>query len=812
MNKYICIHGHFYQPPRENAWLEAVELQDSAYPYHDWNEKISAECYAPNTAARILDSEKRIIDIINNFSHISFNIGPTLLSWLKKKQPDIYQAIREADKSGQKYFSGHGPAIAQAYNHMIMPLANPHDQRTQVRWGVRDFVFHFDRRPEGMWLPETAVNLDTLEVLAEEDIRFTILSPTQAARCRKTGSSSWADVRGGKIDPKRPYRCLLPSGKHIDLFFYDGPIAHDVGFGDLLNSGENFARRLIQSMDNRSDAQIAHIATDGETFGHHHRFGDMALAYCLHLIKSDTAVRATVYGEFLERHPPDHEVEILENTSWSCAHGVERWQNDCGCRIGGHDHWNQAWRAPLRRSLNSLRDQLIPVFEEGIRALDQDPWIMRDHYIDVILDSSGPGREPFLEKHGLKNLEQDRRIQLWRLLEMQRHAMLMFTSCGWFFDEISGIETIQILQYAARAIQLAEETSRLSLESSFVKELEKAPSNIARFGNGGRIYKTVIKPACIDLKRVAAHFALSSVFEKISKKSTLYCFHIRQKSFDIRRSGKICFASGNVAIQSAVTEYGKDFHFGVLHLGGHILHGGIHPACGETDMQSIQKSLSQAFDNGDIPEIIRLTDDHFGDHHYTLTHLFRDDQRRIFQNILEDTLKDIEYYFRQIHENEFATLKKLKELDHPFPRHLEVPISFIMENDLVNLIGEEPVSISKMNQLVTDIIELDLSLDRDLLAFRAGRRITEMARDWSGYPENTDLLNRIRMVIQTLAPLQLSLNLWLLQNIHYTVGKEILVDKERITGQDGQKRKLWQEAYNALGDILGIHVNAGSSD
>ena len=311
----ICIHGHFYQPPRENAWLEAVETQDSASPYHDWNERITAECYGPNASSRILDARDRITKIVNNYSSISFNFGPTLLSWLEEREPDTYAAIIHADRVSRERY-GHGSAIAQAYNHMIMPLASPRDRRTQVRWGVRDFERRFGHRPEGMWLPETAVDIDSLEALAEEGIRFTILEPGQAAT---------------PIDPTMPYRYQLPSGKSIIIFFYNGPISRAVAFENLLARGEDLAHRLLAAFDDESDhAQFVNIATDGETYGHHHRFGDMALAYAIDYINERKLARTTNYAAFLTEHPPENDVQIIERTAWSCAHGVGRWESDCG--------------------------------------------------------------------------------------------------------------------------------------------------------------------------------------------------------------------------------------------------------------------------------------------------------------------------------------------------------------------------------------------------------------------------------------------------------------------------------------------------
>src|SRR4051812_11179720 len=279
-SRHICIHGHFYQPPRENPWLEAVETQDSASPYHDWNERITAECYGPNASARILDENDRILKIVNNYASISFNFGPTLLSWLESRSPDTYAAIIDADRISRARFSGHGSALAQAYNHIILPLANARDKRTQVRWGLCDFEWRFGRKPEGMWLPETAVDVDSLEALAAEGIAFTILEPHQAKRVRKIGEKAWSETG---MDPTMPYRCTLPSGRTIAIFFYDGPISRAVAFENLLARGENLAHRVIGAFaDTRKHAQVVNIATDGETYGHHHRYGDMALAYALH--------------------------------------------------------------------------------------------------------------------------------------------------------------------------------------------------------------------------------------------------------------------------------------------------------------------------------------------------------------------------------------------------------------------------------------------------------------------------------------------------------------------------------------------------
>ncbi|MCG2703180.1 MAG: DUF3536 domain-containing protein, partial [Candidatus Omnitrophica bacterium] len=505
MNRYLCVHGHFYQPPRENPWLEEVELQDSAYPYHDWNERITIECYAPNTASRILNRENKIIDIVNNYSRISFNYGPTLLSWMQRHRPQTYKMIIAADMVSRRKFSGHGSALAQVYNHIIMPLANTRDKYTQVIWGIKDFVYRFGRQPEGMWLAETAVDTQTLEILSEQGIKFTILSPYQARRIRKSGDEKWHDVSGGKIDPKGPYKCVLPSGRTISIFFYDGPVSHDIAFGGLLNNGENLARRLIGLFDEKHHGpQLAHIATDGETYGHHHHYGEMALSYAYHQIAVNNLAIITVYGEYLEKFPPQTEVQIIENSSWSCFHGIERWRGDCGCKIGTNPAWNQSWRVVLRVAMDWLRDNLSRVYEESIAAYLKDPWQARNDYIGVVLERTDAVIDAFLSDHALRQLSEHEKTKVIKLLEMQRHAMLMYTSCGWFFDDISTIESVQVMNYAGRAIQLTKNVSGIDLEPGYLKILKKAKSNIAEYENAARLYELFIKPAVLDLQRIAA--------------------------------------------------------------------------------------------------------------------------------------------------------------------------------------------------------------------------------------------------------------------------------------------------------------------
>ncbi len=500
---HVCIHAHFYQPPRENPWLEEVEPEPSARPFHDWNERITVESYVPNGAARVVDGDGRIRSIRNNYGSISFNFGPTLLAWMESSAPAVHGTVLAADVESLERFGGHGSALAQPYHHMIMPLATPRDRRTQVAWGVSDFRHRFGRAPEGMWLPETAVDLDTLEALAEHGIRFTILAPHQAVRVRAPGGD-WQDLEDSGLDTTVAYRQSLPSGLEIALFFYDGAASRAVAFDKLLEDGEALASWLtgLAHESGTGGPRLAHIATDGETYGHHHGHGDMALAVALERFESEPGVRLTNYAQFLAENPPVHDVEIRENTSWSCAHGVERWRSDCGCSTGGESEWNQAWRAPLRDALDALSNDLARVFEDRGGAVLSDPWRARDAYIEAILGTEAE-RTRFLETWCTSRSHDERTLAL-RLLEMQRCSMLMLTSCGWFFNDLAGIETRQILRYAARALDLAESVGEGGLREPFLASLAEARGNGPQAPNGGEVLDADSRATRVEALDLAA--------------------------------------------------------------------------------------------------------------------------------------------------------------------------------------------------------------------------------------------------------------------------------------------------------------------
>ncbi len=494
MKKYVCVHGHFYQPPRENPWTGEVDAEESAKPFHDWNERIAKECYEANTQAPIMDAKGEVVSRVNNFENISFDIGPTLLSWMRRKDPATYRAIVDADKRSVLKRGGHGNAMAQVYNHIIMPLANRRDKVTQVVWGIRDFEFHYGRKPEGMWLSEAAVDRQTLKVLADNGILFTILAPHQAKRVRHVGfGARWRYIHNEAVDPRHAYRIVLDEGKHFHIFFYDAPVSRAIAFQGLLFSGDQLAQRLMNAFSHRDREQLVSTATDGESFGHHHKFGEMAVAYGLKKIQDQKLARITNYAEFLDKNGSYWEVDISENSSWSCSHGVERWRADCGCRI--NREMNQKWRAPLRDAFDFLKEIVDEVFETQTAPIVRDPWQARNDYIHVILDDSEKERKKFLAKNLRRQGGSVDEKKLWELLEAERYALYMYTSCGWFFDDIYGVEPIHMMKFALRAMQLVQPYYKKDIEGVFTKILAHAKSNLPDQGTGEDIFLNYVKPS-----------------------------------------------------------------------------------------------------------------------------------------------------------------------------------------------------------------------------------------------------------------------------------------------------------------------------
>jgi len=672
---YITIHGHFYQPPRENPYLNTVERQPSAHPYHDWNERIHHECYRPNAFARILNHDRQLVGIVNNFEYLSFNIGATLMSWLEQYDPAVYQRILEADRLSSQRLNGHGNAIAQVYNHIILPLANQRDKITQIRWGKADFCDRFGREPEGMWLAETAVDYPTLEALIEEEIKFIILAPSQAERCRQMAAEGepegmWQEVGGQQIDPTRPYRCFIDAERYIDIFFYDGPISRDMGFHDVLDTADNLANRLGQAVKGSHPAQLINVATDGETFGHHKGGTEKCIAYALSEQFAQHGWTVTNYAHYLSINPPTWEVELKPVTAWSCAHGVDRWQSDCGCASGGG--WHQKWRKPLRNALDWLRDRLVTVYEEIGGKLFRDPWLARNEYIRVIGDRSAANVADFLLRHQAKDLSANEKIDALRLLEMERHTLLMYTSCGWFFEEISRPEGVQILRYATRAMELAGSVAGIHLKSEFLGYLAQAPSNVEVFGNGKKVFQDLVAPSQVGLHKVAAHYAISSLFTDYRHQERVYCYQVEQLDYQKQQIGTLTLSLGQIKLTSEITWETKHFVFAVLHLGGWDFHCCISEFDGRLVYTELKQQLFADLKQASAAQIILNMNRLMGERSFSLQDLFAEERQRIVRLLTVQTKKHLDQLYTQVYRENYSMLAAFQRESMPVPQELKV--------------------------------------------------------------------------------------------------------------------------------------------
>ena len=706
------------------------------------------------------------------------------MAWLEKAEPTTYQQIIAADRLSHANRGGHGNAIAQAYNHVIMPLANRRDKVTQVVWGIGDFQRRFGRAPEGMWLPETAVDLETLDILAQHGMRFTILSPFQAKRVRMPRDKTWSDASNGLIDPSRPYRCLLRSGREIALFFYDGPIAKAIAFDGVLARGEMLIERLMGGFhDERNHTQLVHVATDGETYGHHHRFGEMALAYALSTMARKNLATLTNYGQYLERFPPDQLVEIAENTSWSCAHGIERWRSDCGCQTGGEPGWHQRWRQPLREALDWLRDQLAQLFEDEGRKLLNDPWAARDSYITVILERSHASVERFFQQQARRRLSDAEVIQALKLLEMQRHALLMYTSCAWFFAEISRIETVQMLAYAARAIQLAREVAGLELEPGFLERLAAAPSNLPQFTENGRdVYLKLVRPMVATLRTVIANYAISALIEPEVPQQTLGVYDIQEVGAHRDSRGSFTLTTGRVRVQSQLMGESLQAIYAALGSDGHDFRCSVKGYVDTEEYTQSQDELFRLFTRHSLTEVVRALDAHFGEEYFTLSHLFPDEQRRIGQQLLAKALERFEQHCEEVYRTNQRLIDFVRTRDLPLPDVLRTAAQSSL-NAEINLIARQllagqltPGDVAgsiRAHQHEAKRLQCTLNFDQLNHAFEAiiERHIALLSQD-AGHAQIP------RQALEVAQELKLGLNLWRGQSLfwRYLAGETHSVD------------------------------------
>ena len=786
MDRAVCIHGHFYQPSRENPWLGDVEVQRSAAPYHDWNERVTAECYGPNTAARILDADGRIAQVANTYERISFTAAPTLLAWLETHRPVVYGAIVEADRASREHYAGHGSAIAACYNHIIMPLATRRDKRAQVVWGVRDFEARFGRKPEGMWLPETAVDLESLDLMAEAGVRFTVLAAHQAERVRPVGAEAWTDVSGCRVDTTMPYLCRLPSGRSIAVFFYDGGIAHDVAFGDRLSAGRRFAARLLGAFSRERDRpELVHIATDGETYGHHRTFGEMALAYCLKTVEARRDVRLTVYGEYLAAHPPTHEVVVREMTSWSCIHGVERWQRGCGCNSGAHPGWSQEWRGSLREAVVMVRDAVAPRVDEALAALVRDPEKARDDAVALVIARwSDEAVAAFFSRHALRDLSSGERRRVLMLLEIERQAMLMQTSCGWFFDDIAEPGSVQVMRHAKRAMDLARQALGLDLEAAFVALLRRTRTNDPDYATGAAVYEALVRPAAQDLLRIGAGAALYETFGLDSPAAGMYAcegdWRYRSDAGGRRR------ILGTVRVRSRATGEETLLDAAAFFAGIDRVAFGVREPGGDEGLRKTWEETAGPDPPGAVAGGFARA--------YTASDLSDEELWTIAGRIAPGIGSAVCTVYRDAG----ALLSVLADLGLPAPGAAAHLLAHAGAARLLAIFDRGCPDPDRFAALAGEVRSCDLAPYRADLGAAASRRITLAARKAAARPDDPDPLEEIVRITGCAKMVGLALTLWESQNL--------IIGMRRRYAERRQDDGRWAEAFRRAAACLNVRV------
>jgi len=810
---YVVIHGHFYQPPRENPWSEQVEVEVSAHPYHDWNARITAECYTPNGCARIYDGQSRILDIVNNYEMMSFNFGPTLLAWLEMNAPLTYQRLVVADRQSMARL-GHGNAIAQAYNHVILPLANSRDRETEVIWGLKDFQHRFGREAEAMWLPETAVNYPTLATLAAHGMKYVILSPYQAKRVAPLAGGAWEEVQAHTLDTTQAYRCFIPEkeGKpkpqrYVDVFFYNGGVASELSFGDLLKDSHRLGECLGEEF--RVDLprpQLLHVATDGENYGHHHKFGELALAYALSEALPQQGFILTNYAAFLEAAPPKMRVELElgpkgEGSSWSCAHGVGRWKEDCGCSTGGPSSWNQRWRGPLREAFDYLNEHLARIFEEEGAKHFKDPWAARNDYIEVILDRREDTVRKFFSRHGVPGLTRESWPPALRLLEMQRHALLMYTSCGWFFADLAGLETIKVMEYAARALQLGQHFTREPLEEPFLGRLEQAASNLPEAGNGRRIFVERVKPVVVDFHKVVNQWAISWLKDRERQcPARIYHFQVACLDQEVRTQGTLDLAAVRLQVTSGITWREATLSFFTAYLGSYLYRTQFLEDSTPEEFLALKQELFQVLEK--TPEnLIPFLAQRLGERYYTVHDIFQDEKERIFLDLLtrnqEEAVFMVGHHFGEV----APVLKAMATEKLPIPRLYRALGEISLNRRLVEVLrrmGPEPELLpasEEMLDLLREAALFDFKLESGEGAQILGEVLDHHLMDL-GAGFNLEVAISLQKYLELLRRIPISVSLTEAQNFFLDLLKKHFAPLAARASQDPKARELADTLIN----------------
>ncbi len=693
MKSALIIHGHFYQPPRENPWTGLVDAEASAAPFHDWNARIHHECYRPNGFARVYDEANAVLRVVDNYRHMSFNFGPTLASWLEEHEPATYRRVIDADRTSASEHGGHGNAIAQAYNHAILPLLNERDLRTQIRWGLTDFRHRFGRDAEGLWLPETACDHRTLGALIDEGMRFAILAPGQASRIKD--AEGWRAVT--QIDPGQPYRYLHPdgSGRSLSLFFYDGSVSLGIAFEGLLTSSRAFVDRLERASG--GSGTLVHAVTDGESYGHHHRHGERCLAYALTTEAPRRGFWVTNYGEWLDHVPATVEVDIElgpdgRGSSWSCAHGVGRWYRDCGCHTGGKHGWNQRWRTPLRLALDGLRDEAAEFFESAAGDLCTDPWALRDDAIKLFSNRAA-NRAGFLQRHGLERHGDAKRARLFAVLEQQRNAMTMYTSCGWFFSDPSGLEAVQVLRYAGKLIEQLREEGAPDPEARFLEVLAEVQSNHPERGNGADIYREAVRGSRVTPQALAAHVSMRRF--AADSRATNRAGHQRYEVAYERseEGGRMRICLSHLVFTDDATGRKSEFACCAMHFGGIDLHCLVKAFPGADPFQQSEARILVAVRSGSLLTALRVVQEELGPAAFGIESVLPSERESLSQALFSVLRERYAAHFETVWRDSEGTISSFQNAGLPMPAELraatELALGRRFEDALFTRPGEE---------------------------------------------------------------------------------------------------------------------------
>jgi alpha-amylase/alpha-mannosidase (GH57 family) len=715
---HVIIHGHFYQPPRENPWTAEIEQQASAAPFHDWNERITSECYFANTRSRIQDGRGRLEQVVNNYEHISFNFGPTLLSYLEEKHPACYRRILKADSLSFKK-NGFGNAMAQAYNHMIMPLASARDRQTQIHWGIEDFYARFKRAPRGLWLPETAVNQATCQDLVRAGIEFILLAPTQAQAYRPLNGGDW---QTSAIPTDRSYLCRTAAGD-LQILFYHAGLSSAVAFEHLLRNAGIFADRIEQAGRESSldSDHLVMVCSDGESYGHHEKLGDMCLAYLATRDLPQRDIQLTTPAEFLDNHPPQFEVKLKpgknqQGTAWSCAHGVDRWQADCGCSDGGPMEWSQAWRAGLRKGFDRLAEALDRQFEQSCANLVKDPWAARDDYIKVILGKPLGAAQNFLNEHliidSTAEPEADARSAVFRLMEMQLNRMLMYTSCGWFFADLAGLEPVQNLKYAVRAAELGRLIAKRSLDTEMNTELATSFSNLAEKYSALDLIELRVRPGQLSPQKAAIQHTILNLLSASEDSERHYNFRLsvhRQSSAS--RSG-FDVACSRLTVLAEGTREGGTFEVAVLNGSGLRLQAFVSDYSAEKKTPNPDEILASIEKDGFENACQKWASVYQSA--FCLADLLVDVRAKVVEALLDPLLQELSETYEQVFSQHEGLLRTLEPLGIALPRQLQFPVGWagsLRFNELVERALDDD-TLDRAVELAKWMEALDVSLDK----------------------------------------------------------------------------------------------------